>query len=149
MQCTKRGDGASCTYQSAIPKEQEEVPRASEAQLRLRKLEQMVNSLMKNNRGSESCESETLPQGTPKRYLNQSPLTTSSGGLVNVNHSESSYHGATHWQAILQNVSASSRTYLLSKLKCCRFEISKSCLKLSPRRTKKYPRRTFQNLRIY
>jgi hypothetical protein len=106
MQCSKRGDGASCTYPSASRDEHDESLRASEAQLRLRKLEEMVNSLIKHRPGTESDDDQdSLPDPVADSRLNLPPSEASSGGRLNNNGLESNYLGATHWQAILQNVS--------------------------------------------
>ena len=106
MQCSKRGDGDSCTYPCPPRAEHEGGPRASEAQLRLRKLEEMVHSLIKHKPESESSDGDDsltdLPADSSFHLL---PSEASSGSRLKNNGSESNYLGATHWQAILQNVS--------------------------------------------
>jgi hypothetical protein len=107
MQCSKRGDGASCMYPSPQRAEHDEGPRSSEAQLRLRKLEEMVNSLIQHKPGSESPGREhPLTDPVADSSLDLPPDGPTGGQLKNNNGSESNYLGATHWQAILQNVSA-------------------------------------------
>lgn len=103
MQCLKRGDGPTCTYPNAPRAEHDDNPRSSEAQLRLRKLEEMVNSLMANKAGSQSCEGAN-PNPSANQTPDSTPLETSLEGHLNTSGAESNYLGATHWQAILQNV---------------------------------------------
>lgn len=110
MQCMKRGDGPSCTYPSATRSDHviDHGERTSEAQLRLRKLEVMVNSLVGNKPVSENFngEEEALRDYDRRQEGQQRPP-----GIVPGDHLESdgaeynNYLGATQWQAVLQNVS--------------------------------------------
>lgn len=108
MQCFNRGDGLSCSYEAVGRTEREEGSRASEAQLRLRKLEDMVYTLVKDKLESEPHdEGKSLSDSHASQNTHQLPPQSeeSSQGHSNINCSESNYLGATHWQAILENVS--------------------------------------------
>lgn len=103
----KRGDEASCTYPSTSKSEHVtgDGERSSEAQLRLRKLEDMVNSLVENEHLSENCngeEEEALRDSD--RY--QSVQQQAPGKAPETEGVEPNYLGATHWRAVLQNVSS-------------------------------------------
>ncbi|KIN05755.1 hypothetical protein OIDMADRAFT_175917 [Oidiodendron maius Zn] len=105
MQCSKRGDGDSCTYPCPPRAEHEGGPKASEAQLRLRKLEEMVHSLIKHKPESESSDGDdSLADPPADSSLHLLPSEASSSSRLKNNGSESNYLGATHWQAILQNI---------------------------------------------
>lgn len=110
MQCLKRGDEASCTYPSATKLEHVtgDGERTSEAQLRLRKLENMVNSLVGNKHVSGNCngeeeEEEEEASRDSDRY--QSVQQKAPGKVPETEGAETNYLGATHWRAVLQNVS--------------------------------------------
>src|SRR6266536_544995 len=61
--CSKRGDIASCNYSNGGSSGHEGL-RATEAQLRLQKLEEMVKGLMQTNQErSENLSDKTLPPG--------------------------------------------------------------------------------------
>lgn len=89
--------------------------RDLEAQIRLQKLEEMVTVLMRTTKDSpEHHDEESSTQtGTFDQRLkglsihNASQiLKTPPGGHLDVTHdSETNYLGATHWEAILENVS--------------------------------------------
>jgi len=85
----------------------------SEAHFRLQKLEEMVTGLMQSNGGSDSNSENAGPGGASDQNLEDLIRKTSlypakpcSGarGRLDVNGSETQYHGATHWTAILENV---------------------------------------------
>lgn len=106
-QCAKRGDEAACAYPSANRSESvsdDGSARSSDATARLRKLEEMVNSLVKSNSASsQKCDGEDddddseLRHGVGKPHLEIIPGDPMA--------SECNYLGQTHWRAILQNVS--------------------------------------------
>jgi hypothetical protein len=107
MQCMKRGDEASCTYPSASKSEHVtgDGERTSEAQLRLRKLEDMVTSLVGNKHVSENCnEEEEEASRDSERY--QIVQQQAPGKMPETESAETNYLGATHWRAVLQNVSS-------------------------------------------
>ena len=118
--CSKKGHAASCSYSSGWRNRgdrRDAASKASEAQLRLQKLEQMVNSLMQTTKeGFEGrTEKASFHNATIDRRLEglsiQNPpksLETSSGGRLDVNGSETNYLGATHWATVLENVGVSN-----------------------------------------
>lgn len=118
--CSKRGDAASCSYSNAS-RDERNVPRRngtpkdSEAQLRLQKLERMVTSLMQTTRAdledggnNASARCQTFDQSLNQLSIDNSPRSseTAPGGHLSINDSETNYLGATHWEAILENVCA-------------------------------------------
>lgn len=116
MNCSKRGDAASCDYTNGLRKgrdKRDEASKASEAQTRLQKLEQMVTSLMQpTSQGSEtsgdtrSSSSTIFHQNLKDLPVHSSTQTSepSCGGHLDVQGSETNYLGATHWATILENV---------------------------------------------
>lgn len=116
--CSKRGDAVSCNYSNASRDEHNAPrrtggPKDSEAQLRLQKLEKMVTSLMQTTRnGSENGANEasagcrTFDQSLNRLSIHNSAQSseTAPGGHLSINDSETNYLGATHWEAILENV---------------------------------------------
>ncbi len=91
--------------------------KASEAQLRLQNLEEMVTSLMQTTKETSEIHSEKRSPQTvavderPKDLsVQNSPqnFETSSGGHLDIHGSETNYLGATHWATILQNVRVNS-----------------------------------------
>ena len=116
MSCSNRGKAASCKYSNDSPGSHDRrdgESKASEAQQRLQKLEEMVTSLMRTNKeGSESgsvkipLHNATVDQCFDNLSVRSLPPTfeTSSTGHLDVNGSETNYLGATHWATILENV---------------------------------------------
>jgi hypothetical protein len=119
MSCSKRGGAASCTYSNGNQNRRHKHDggsRASEAQLRLHKLEEMVTTLIQATKGGpESRSEETFSSShnvpADQRFkdlsVHHSPhiCLTSLGGHLDINGSEANYVGATHWATILENVS--------------------------------------------
>ena len=141
MSCSKRGDAASCNYSNGNQNgrdRRDNGSRTSEAQLRLQKLEQMVTSLMQTTKEGSGNRSErkpyynaTLDQRLEDLSVNslRQNFEASSGGYLDINGSETNYHGATHWAAILDNVSLPLvEEALNTHLTCSRFEIFKASL---------------------
>ncbi|KAK3171834.1 hypothetical protein OEA41_003918 [Lepraria neglecta] len=116
MSCSKRGDAASCNYSNGNQNghdRRDGGSRTSEAQLRLQKLEQMVTNLMQTTKEGSGNRSErkpsynaTLDQRLEDLSVNslRQNFEASSGGYLDINGSETNYHGATHWAAILDNI---------------------------------------------
>lgn len=116
MSCSRRGKAASCQYSNGSQNVHDRhggESKASEAQQRLQKLEEMVTSLMQTNKeGSESGSvnisphNATVDQRFNKLSVHSLPQTfvRSSIGHLDVNCSETNYLGATHWATILENV---------------------------------------------
>lgn len=141
MSCSKRGDAASCNYSNGNQNwrdKRDDGSRTSEAQLRLQKLEQMVANLMQTTKESSGsrCERKpsynaTLDQRLEDLSVNslRQNFEASSEGYLDINGSETNYHGATHWAAILDNVTLPSVEEALDmQLTCSRFEIFKTSL---------------------
>ena len=87
-------------------------PRDSEAQLRLQKLEEMVTSLMRTTRRYPKSHGEhmtTHMSVADQCFEELSPPTSVSSeeAFLDSNLSERTYVSATHWTAILKNVSFS------------------------------------------
>ena len=85
-------------------------PRDSEAQLRLQKLEEMVTSLMRTTKEDPKTHGEHLYTHMPiadQCLDNLSPPASDSSQeeYSNSNVSKRTYISATHWTAILKNVS--------------------------------------------
>jgi hypothetical protein len=102
----KRGDEASCTYPGATKSEHVtgDGERTSEAQLRLRKLEDMVNSLVGNKHVSENFNGEE-EEASRDSHRYQSVQHRAPGmAHLETEGAETNYLGATHWRAVLQNV---------------------------------------------
>lgn len=95
--CLKRGGPESCSFANSPRDRVKQIKgsKASEAQLRLQKLEDMVTTLMEDrNPGS----------GSPIEMLSSQLSKASTAGHLDVQGSESNYVGATHWTSILENV---------------------------------------------
>jgi len=116
--CWKRSDTVSCVYSSEHREARESLlgsnagPQASEAKVRLQKLEEMVTTLMQTakpswegNIGMKSLSNRTVeePNTAPSQSSPQSSESTSLSHSI-LQHSGSEYHGATHWTAILDDV---------------------------------------------
>lgn len=107
MSCSMRGNGASCSFTNAAQNGHEacgDPSRASEAQLRLHRLEEMVTDLMQTTKKeSESC---TVDHRLKDLSVHSSipHSQTSSTGHLETNGTETNYLGATHWATILDNV---------------------------------------------
>ena len=85
-------------------------PRDSEAQLRLQKLEEMVTSLMRTREDSKSHgENMTTHMSIADQCFDElsPPTSVSSEEALESNPSGRTYVSATHWTAILKNVSVS------------------------------------------
>ena len=121
--CAKRGryDAASCTYSSGNRNERGKRDRAgesknAEAHLRLQKLEDMVTGLLQSSsEGSEStgdiahANGQPVDQNLADLSLDSSLRKIESSGArghLDISRSETKYLGATHWTAILENVSS-------------------------------------------
>ena len=113
--CSMRGNAASCNYSNGAPHGRgtgSGGSRATEAQLRLQKLEEIVTSLMQTSKdGYQSSSKPATYNSTVDRRLkdlsiHSSPQTfeTCSGGRLDINGTETNYLGATHWTTILENV---------------------------------------------
>jgi hypothetical protein len=114
MACSKKGDAASCHYSKNSMDASGSSSNASEAQLRLEKLEQMVTSLMQttnydptNHVDHDHTRSVAVDQSMNGLSLQNSakPPEISSAGHLDTSGSETKYLGATHWATILENVS--------------------------------------------
>ena len=125
MACSKRGDSAACNYSNGVDSSRvksNKSSRASEAQLRLQKLEQMVTGLMQTTQGRSGYRTEgTLHDEAIDQRLEDLSIKkslhapdASLGGHLDVNGSESSYLGATHWATILENVGLRPKVIPLS-----------------------------------
>ena len=87
-------------------------PRDSEAQLRLQKLEEMVTSLMRTTEKDPMTHDEDMSthMSIADHYLDDLSTPTSDSSqeaYSNSNYSGKTYVSATHWTAILKNVSVS------------------------------------------
>ncbi|KAF4636153.1 hypothetical protein G7Y89_g1939 [Cudoniella acicularis] len=118
--CSKRGDAdaASCSYSNSVRSGHERNDksgdfRASEAQLRLQKLEEIVTGLMQNAKGDtpnglSSPSNTVLDQNTMNAPVldsaHNSETSSSSAEHLNKNGSETNYLGATHWTTVLKNI---------------------------------------------
>ena len=85
-------------------------PRDSEAQLRLQKLEEMVTSLMRTTKDDPKIHGENVSTNVSiadQCFDELSPPTSDSSqeAYLNSKLSERTYVSATHWTAILKNVS--------------------------------------------
>lgn len=117
ISCIKRGQANLCTY-AKIPDglgRHDEGSKASQAQLRLQKLEAMVTSLMKTTiENSQSLKDLTAScDPTFDWHMNNISLNKSSveakvyqQGDTDYRGSEPNYRGATYWTAILDNVAS-------------------------------------------
>lgn len=112
--------------------------KTADANQRLRKLEQMVTSLLQStsSEGSDHTSENVSPNSqTVDHNLEELSLDSSLGtpetcsgarGHLDVTGPETKYLGATHWSAILDNVSISSGSSLFRPwLTHSRFETSK------------------------
>lgn len=120
ISCSKRGDAVSCNYSNggrAGRDKYDGESRASEAQLRLQKLEEMVTSLMQTNEQDSEHHSEKkspqhvrIDQRLRELSVHNPPKIseTSLRGHLDVHGSETNYLDATHWVTILKNVSVFS-----------------------------------------
>lgn len=121
--CSKRGGPDECTYSNTGrngrgKRDRTGESKNAEAHLRLQKLEEMVTGLMQSNGGSDSnSENASSNSGAVDQNLEDliretslNPAKTCSGarGRLDINGSETRYHGATHWTAILENVCQTS-----------------------------------------
>ena len=116
MNCSKRGEDASCTYSNPekLGRDKRDCGyRDSEAQLRLQRLEKMVANLIQTNQVSSESRSDKTPfhnetgDGTSDyASVHSSPQTSelSSEGHTNMKPPEKVYVNGTHWTAILENV---------------------------------------------
>ena len=114
--CLKRADAASCNYSESSRNSRDSyagVPKTSEAQLRLQKLEELVTDLMQTSKQISENGSQKIPPGNLKAdrcwadgSVHSPPYSfkESSGGHLNQSGSEMNYVGATHWATILENV---------------------------------------------
>ena len=109
----KRGEESSCAYsnEGTIGRETRGgEPRDCEAQLRLQKLEEMVTGLMRTTREHPKSHGEnmTTHMSIADQCLDDlSPPTSTSfqESCFNSDLSGKTYVSATHWTAILENVS--------------------------------------------
>ena len=109
--CAKGGDGASCDLvsrgNSAMPRRNE--TSKSEAHVRLRGLEQMVHGFLQSSMIGPptgmpgdmalNVELQDLADYTPLQNTG-----ASTGGHLSRQGTETSYVGATHWEAILESI---------------------------------------------
>lgn len=114
----------------------------SEAQIRLQKLEDMVATLMRTTKedaekaGSKASSHNNVVDSSFRGLsIHNSSRSTEMplGGHLSVDDSETNYLGATHWEAILENVCA-LLAYITSQVSAnkCRFEIFKAPLEPVP-----------------
>ena len=118
--CTKRGDTTSCSYSMGSHTRRDRPDggsKASEAQLRLQKLEEMVTGLMQTSQkvpesigDQRSRSNATVDQRLEDLSVHTSPENpeTSIRGHLDYHGSETNYLGATHWATILENVAVST-----------------------------------------
>ncbi|KAI9719226.1 MAG: hypothetical protein M1812_003556 [Candelaria pacifica] len=109
--CLKRGDGNECDYASgsqAKRKSHSVGAKASEAQVRLQKLEEMVTSMMRTTRDGSSSNENTLPSNSIlERTLDDlSIVPDTNPGLLDIQGSETNYRSPIQWEAILTDVRA-------------------------------------------
>jgi hypothetical protein len=144
ISCSKRGDAASCSYSNGGRNRRDRSDggsRASEAQIRLQKLEEMVTSLMQTTKedsencsGKRSSQNVTVNQRSRELSNHSSPenAETRLEGHLDVRGSETNYLDATHWVTLLQNVCVSScRKASDTQLTFSRFKIFKASLNLT------------------
>ena len=112
--CSKRGEAGSCNYISGGRNGHERPDgggsKSSEAQLRLQRLEEMVTSLMQIpdiSNGHVLAHHASVAQRLNGLSVHgkQRAFETSAEGHLDIHGSETNYLGATHWAAILENVS--------------------------------------------
>lgn len=88
--CARGGYGASCDFVAReMPRREEKETSRSEANARLQKLEQMVHSFVQQS-------------SVASPITNNSPQAPTGGHLRQ--GTETSYVGATHWEAILESI---------------------------------------------
>lgn len=114
--CSKRGDAPSCDYSNGLRKgrdKRDEAVKASEAHVRLQKLEQMVTSLMQTTSKGSGTSGETRSSSNAmidqhlkdlSVHSSSQTLEPSCGGHLDIQGPETNYLGATHWATILENV---------------------------------------------
>ena len=121
--CSKRGDDAACNYSTRARgrrNEREDTSRTSEANIRLKQLEQMVSSLMQqttttNTEPKERLHTEEQSSNNFDQRMGDlsfeptPPLSeTTSEDRSDVQGSKTNYLGATNWTTVLDSVSGAS-----------------------------------------
>jgi hypothetical protein len=112
--CIKRGDGDSCRFTPAggngsSPSGSGQLPR-QEVQLRLQRLEEMVQGLITSEGGSEpstfGVTNSTEADEQIAAYVQVTPESSvlSSSVPRNRDAQETAYHGATYWAAFLEHI---------------------------------------------
>lgn len=101
-QCIKRGKGSLCIIPKPAPRRK---PAAS-MQNRLKHLESLVKGAMSSQIPIESQNLGSSQMALPSRNVitPSSDATEISSGKVLVDNNETTYVGATHWAAILEDV---------------------------------------------
>jgi hypothetical protein len=135
--CAKNGIGSSCNYAALATnghERRDEGLRSSEAHLRLRKLEEMVTSLMQQT--VDGTENPSFDSSHSNSSFEQSIGTLSVNSMPHsikaYSRSPSGYQGGTHWSAILENVCCSPpKKFMVVLLSRSRFEIFKGSLSLT------------------
>lgn len=105
--CAKKGHAASCSYGH---ERRNDGTKPSEAHLRLQKLEEMVTRFMQNTDSdkaavTEPCNPSVEQSSCSTVVTGTSTLSTDVGGGSDYEGAAKSYHGATHWATVLENVS--------------------------------------------
>jgi hypothetical protein len=129
--CVRKGEPVVCTYSSEAPRHRrtrDDIQRASEAQLRLQRLEEMVTTLMDSNESSSAAPNDALSDKLSIRSLTTPRNWNSCPGHLDVSGSEARYLGATHWESILENVIMKRRVCGCNALTLCRSETYKASL---------------------
>jgi hypothetical protein len=110
--CAKNGIESSCNYAARAAnghERRDEESRASEAHVRLQKLEEMVTSLMQRTAdGPGGPNSDRSPSsGTIEQSIGSLRVDRTPHSINGHSKSHSDYQGGTHWSTILENVGCS------------------------------------------
>lgn len=124
--CRRKGDTSSCIYSTNLatgPRSSNgghdrnrDGTRASEAQQRLQKLEQMVAQLAHSNQSSGTVESsgpESLKRRERSLQEQEQYQEQDRSGYLESDGLRTMYRGATHWASILENVRLTRWTCLV------------------------------------
>ncbi len=109
-QCTRRGKAAQCSIPLPVPRRRPAVSM----QNRLKHLENLVKEAMAGQTPrvmnedaaevSSQVRSEPVSNGSDVQSISNTEISGPRSGQVLVYSTESTYVGATHWAAILENV---------------------------------------------
>ena len=102
MGCRKRGNEDACTYQRSLSKLEHDRERRVQAEARLGRLEQLVQQLAQNEKGSEPLRREAISQlSTIQATTGEEPIETDA--RISTTNTPV-LHGSTNWSSMLEDL---------------------------------------------